>query len=321
MSTKDNKHSQAPSEVTDIDVMTWGGIGDILLLTPALRALKQKHQTSRLRVFCSQASHFQVLEHNPHIDVLRIYQGGWNLTALGRPVVFYRWLRHQVMGPRRRDRRRFYLPQYGNLQPTLLRNRHATELIGELLGVEVRDRTLEVFLTQSEEAKGKAIATRYKNPIAMHITSTCCENQNWRAENWDALVARNPQYTFLQLGLKDETAVRGTVDLRGTLTLRESFAVLKFADAFVGVVSSMAHATNALGTKGVVLFGPSAPEVWAHPNNITLTKNLRCAPCVDYLVGVECPYGAPCLSEITIEEVECALRKHTRAVAPSTLHV
>jgi hypothetical protein len=80
------------------------------------------------------------------------------------------------------------------------------------------------------------------------------------------------------------------VDLRGETSVRESVALLRHALAFVGVVSFLAHATNATGTPAVVLFGPSAPNVWAHPNQMVINKSLRCAPCIDTLAGHPCPY-------------------------------
>jgi hypothetical protein len=39
-----------------------------------------------------------------------------------------------------------------------------------------------------------------------------------------------------------------------------------------------------------------------------ISKGLRCAPCIDTLGGNPCPYGAPCLGDITVAEVGEALR-------------
>jgi ADP-heptose:LPS heptosyltransferase len=84
--------------------------------------------------------------------------------------------------------------------------------------------------------------------------------------------------------------------------------LLRHVLAFVGVVSFLAHATNATGTPAVVLFGPSAPNVWAHRNQLVINKSVRCALCIDTLAGHPCPYGAPCLGDISVAEVGEALR-------------
>lgn len=207
----------------------------------------------------------------------------------------------------------FYLPAYGRFHPSLLINRHATEIIAEMLDVSLIDRKLQVALTNSEENGGKAIVEQYNNPVAIHVTGRCCESKNWPTQKWEELVKRNSQYTFLQLGLPEEVQIRGAIDLRGKTTIREAIALLKYVKGFVGVDSSIAHAANAVDTTGVVLFGPSTPEVWAHSNVKVITKRLRCAPCVDFLVGTKCPYGAPCLADISVEEVELALREQIAA--------
>jgi hypothetical protein len=44
------------------------------------------------------------------------------------------------------------------------------------------------------------------------------------------------------------------------------------------------------------------------PNQMVINKSLRCAPCIDTLAGHPCPYGAPCLCDISVAEVGEALR-------------
>jgi ADP-heptose:LPS heptosyltransferase len=210
------------------------------------------------------------------------------------------------------------MPMYSQCIPMLSRV-HVTEIIGQMLNVPVDDRRLVIALTPEEDARARSILAPYRNPVIIHITSKCSANQNWPMWRWEAFVKENAGYTFVQVGLADEQAVPGAIDLRGNTTLRESVALLKHAKSFVGVVSFLSHATSATGTRGVVLFGPSAPEVWGHSNNRNLTRHLRCAPCVDTLKGAPCPYGAPCLSDITVEEVSEALRQQAGDAAAPTV--
>lgn len=294
-----------------IRILPWGGIGDALLVTPALRALRGKFPEAKIQVFCGHRAHIDVFTGNPNINVLKLVPGLSYRSWLTRyPLLFPRVLVDRLLlypGYRGSWRRSFRVPAYGLFQPAITCNRHACELVGELLGVEVTNKTLEVFLDQAEEKAGKEICSRYRNPVVIHVTSQCCESQNWPLLNWNRLVERNSQYTFLQVGLKSEARVDAAVDLRGTLSLRECFAVIKHAKGFVGVVSSMAHASNAVGTPGVVLFGPSAPSVWSHSNIREVSQYIRCAPCIDYVVGTTCPYGAPCIAGISVTAVENAL--------------
>jgi ADP-heptose:LPS heptosyltransferase len=292
-----------------IRILAVGGIGDVLMLTPALRALKQANPRAFVKVFCLGRPQYEVLLFNPHVDRVKLVSGGAAVAWLrAAPLDFARLCLDHLTEPDTAERH-FSTSNYGVFHPSILRGRHATEIIGETIGVKVTDRTIEVHLTETEEEKAKAIVRGYKYPVALHITSDCSENQNWALEKWRKLVLRNSRYNFIQLGLPNESRVEGALDLRGHLSIRESIAVLKHSRGFVGVVSALSQAANAVATPSVVLFGPSTPEVWSHSNHAVVTKRLRCSPCIDDTIGFQCPYGAPCMSDISVEEVEYALRK------------
>lgn len=300
-----------------VKVRTWGGIGDVLLTTPALRELKRRHPRARVKVYCTRRPHVEVLRHNPYVDVLKLSDGRWAEFLAGQAYAARSWAQHIAKRPPTpggvlTSATGVLLPRYAIWAPTLTRM-HASEIIAQMLEVTLRDRRLDIFLTPEEREKATAAIAAYPNPIVIHITSASSDNQNWPVDRWESLVANNPQYTFIQLGLPREARVRSAVDLRGRTSLRESFALIAAAPLFVGVVSSLAHATNATNTPAVVLFGPAPPEVWGHPNQRIVTRQLRCAPCIDTLQHHPCPYGKPCLNEITVEDVEAAIAAETQS--------
>jgi ADP-heptose:LPS heptosyltransferase len=275
-----------------VRIVACGALGDALLTTPSFRALKQQGPSPRIVVYCTTASQYELYRRNPHID---------RLVPPGRLNRCERWARTVAL------RTRFRYDIYGMLMPSMFCAKPATELIAGLLDARLADRRLEMFLSAEEDDAGRRLVASYDVPVVIHVTSRCSSNQHWPIDRWTELVRRNPHLTFVQLGLGDETRVPGAVDLRGKLDVRTAVAVLKHSRSFVGVVSFFAHATNAFDVPGVVLFGPSTPVVWAHPNNRNLNLGLPCAPCIDLLGGRPCPYGAPCLSEITVEQVQDAL--------------
>ena len=280
-----------------ISIRSWGGIGDALLATPAFRALKEQHPGKRLRAYCVTRSHYDVYLHNPYIDALK-------------PPSTLTELRHNAMntlGLRLSAKE----PSYGLLLPALFYRKSAPAIIAEMLGVTLRSEQLIMRLTDKEEHAAQEILAKYHTPVAIHITSHFSSNQHWPLRNWEELVSRNPDITFVQMGLETEPAIRDAVDLRGKLSLRMSLAILKAARSFVGVCSVFSHATNAFGTPGVVLFGPATPVIWGHPNNLNLYKKLPCSPCNDILRADPCPYATPCMRAISVQDVEKALRQQT----------
>jgi ADP-heptose:LPS heptosyltransferase len=177
----------------------------------------------------------------------------------------------------------------------------------EQLGIEVDDPRPNCFLTESEEREGEMIVSKYVNPVAIQITGASSPNKNWPLENWEELVSNNPDYNFIQLGLANEELVKGAVDLRGT-SIRQAFAIVKASKAFVGIDSVFAHAAAAFHIPSVVLFGPETPAVWGYQWNQNLYNPPPCSPCLDVLLKDPCPYGKQCMINITVSQVENALR-------------
>jgi len=284
-----------------IHVLTWGGIGDVILLTPALREIKRSSPESVLIVHAIHKKHRDVLLHNPHIDILRIES---------KPLVdCVRFLRKNGYLPVR-----YRVPSYGEYAPSLwVPPKHATEVIAELFDVQLSHSTPELFLTPTEEEFAKKALEGLKLPIAIHTRSSRI-HKDWPERKWQSLVSRNPHCSFVELGVCGERILDGTVDLPSDMEVRHDFALLKHCRAFVGIESCFAHAAAALGVPGVVLFGSSSPNTWGYPSSLNLSIGLRCSPCIDIIWGNKCPYDVACMNTMTVETVEDSLRRQLALV-------
>lgn len=272
-------------------VIASGGLGDVLLSTPVFKSLKEQYPTCKIIMFCYGKKRY-VFNNNPYVDEIR------NTSFIANPIsytlYYFKWAR-------------FYTYYFGNLSPSLFYNRNAMEIIAEMFEIELNEKKVQIFLSESEEKKAREYMAQYKNPVILHITSRFSKNEEWSLSKWEELVRSMPEYTFIQLGLSDESSVANTVDLRGKTSVREAFALIRYSKSFVGVNSCFSHVTNAFNIPGVVLFGASNPPIWGHSNNINLYKPTPCAPCIDTLLWFECPYGRRCMNNITVEDVKGAL--------------
>jgi len=273
-------------------ILQVGGLGDALLLTPTVRTLKQQYPECKIYVYYKNKPFKEILLHNKYIDRL-LYVNPLRLLTYH---LLWRFNRVSLL-----------YPNYWILFPSLLYQKHAAEIIGEMLEVKIDDPRLDCFLTEDEEREAKKIVAKYPNPVAIHVTANCSSNKNWLTENWEKLVQNNPQYNFLQVGTAHDERIRGAVDLREYIGLRKALAVIKEARAFVGVDSVFAHAAAAFQTPAVVLFGPSTPAVWGHAMSKNLYNPPNCSPCIDVIKDSPCPYGKMCMSDITVSQVELAL--------------
>jgi ADP-heptose:LPS heptosyltransferase len=266
-------------------VEIWGGMGDALLATPAIRALKQRCPDAELRVLCKE-NHVEILEFNPYLNHVS--------TSEDDPLL--------------RDAPAL-TTSYGMFRPSVFVQKHATAIIADMLAVALDDWKLDVTLTRADEEKALNIVAGYRNPISLHVSSSSLRYKDWPLERWEELVRRLPECTFIQLGETRDPGVPSTIDVRGMTTVREAVAVVKHTRCFVGIDSFFNHASIAVGTPGVVLFGPSTPVVWGHAGNTNLYAGVECSPCVDTIDKNPCPFARRCMTAIGVDEVEAAVRR------------
>ncbi|WP_436488021.1 glycosyltransferase family 9 protein [Chitinophaga sp. ARDCPP14] len=288
----------------EIIVVTWGGIGDLMLCTPALKALKEENPHSRIIVYYQHfhPGHKQVLLNNPHIDSLREL----HVTSM------WRYPRHLFVYLFKRKKwikdRKYYHMYLNHVPATWIYEKNYKEVAADVFDVKLSgDRKIQLFFTAAEEQQARERIRHFKNVVFIHTYSKCSVNHLWDIKKWNRLVKELPELTFIQIGMPNEPTVEGAIDWRSKLSLRETLCQLKYATSFVGVESSFAHATNAFNLPGVVLFGDTSPQHWGHENNVNIYKGVACSPCFHYLWGRSCPLGNDCMKLIEVEEVKEAL--------------
>ncbi|MCE3228477.1 MAG: rfaQ 5 [Bacteroidetes bacterium] len=293
-----------------IIIASWGGIGDAMVITPTLRAIKELHPKHKLIVYCNP-NHYPVFKNNPHIDSLRVLGLG---TLLLRPGAFISWIKYLypktfISWLLKPFGQKYILTAFQHIPLTWAYKKSVIEIVPEIFEIELKHKKIEIFLNEQEDRKAREVFAGYKNPILMHIHSRSSSNHHWDMDKWAELVKQLPDYTFIQCGHTDEPYVEGAVDWRGKTELRDAICMLKYATSFVGVDSSFSHATNAFDLPGVVLFGDSTPVIWGHNNNINIYKGIPCSPCYYDLGTRPCLYSNECMKLITVEDVKEAVIK------------
>ena len=129
--------------------------------------------------------------------------------------------------------------------------------------------------------------------------------RSWRHHHADTIiVVRGPAET--QTPAQREL---GIIVADG-LTLPQVAALLHDVPLYLGNDSGISHLAAAVGARGVVVFGPSAPAVWA-PRSARLRILHAPAPCVD------CPASTFCVHRLPVESVVGALEAQTTATSRS----
>jgi ADP-heptose:LPS heptosyltransferase len=288
-------------------IITWGGIGDLMICTPTLRAVRKKYPRHKIIVYCSRVDHMKVLKHNPHVDSVRMLSA-WGMWKYPYHLFSYLFDRSRI---------KYTELAFQYVPPNWYGRTNIKQIAGHIFDLDLQgeDARTELFFTKAEDEKAIRSLAPYRNVIIMHIYSRCSPNHLWATEKWSELVKQLPQYTFVQVGGIDEPKVEGAVDFRGKTTLREAFCLIKHASSFIGVDSIHSHVTNAFKKPGVVLFGDSDPAVWGHDNNINVFKGIPCSPCFYMLWGSRCPYNNECMKLIEVEEVREAVIKQMQVAS------
>ena len=271
-------------------IIAWGRYGDMVMSTALFKEIKEQQPGARIKLYLPRLISRQIFEHNPYIDSIHVIED--------RFLFFFLLSKF----------RKTYHISSGQLIHSIFGDRTTVEIMGEIVGIRLKEKKANIFLTKKEDLDAKTFLAQYKNPICIQ-TATRGVNKFWFKHKWEDLIRQMQDYTFIQLGFSGEEEIEGAVNLLGKTSFRESMALLKHSLSFVGVDSALSHVTNAFDIPGVILFGSTTPKIWGHLNNINLYKSLRCSPCIDVLGYSDCPYNRRCMELITVADVKEALIK------------
>lgn len=151
-----------------------------------------------------------------------------------------------------------------------------------------------------------------KKTVALGVGSTNSRAKRWQAESFAELNDRlqnELKANVILVGAKDESDVSREVFekskikpviLTGETSLDEAVAILSEIDLLVSNDMGLAHVAPAVGTKTLVIFGPTNPKT-TQPigSKIIRREDVECSPCMLR----DCPIDHRCMKWISAREV------------------
>jgi ADP-heptose:LPS heptosyltransferase len=191
--------------------------------------------------------------------------------------------------------------------------RHLTRILGDSLGVDVRDIRPSCTADPAEVDRFRRAWEDLPRPwiVVAREAGDFTRNKDWPNEYWEMLLDRLlTRATIIEVGTarREDRRPRPElryVDLVGSTALPQLIAAIAAADLLVAPETGSMHIAAAVGTPAVVIYGGYIdPVATGYPGHIHLYSPVECAPC---WLHTPCPYGKKCLHQITPDQVEAAV--------------
>ena len=327
----------------DVLVVRFSAIGDILLTTPLLRAIRTRHPGARIAVL-TKAAYAPLLSHNPHVSEVLDVAPDEGMLAIARRIRSVRYthmldlhgslrsraLRRLAPGPWRSYDKR-------TVERTVLittkHDRYREHVpIAERYFEAAKDLEVEPdggppdFFV-SEEADCRAaqhlgtLGLGGERPLVAIAPGAAHETKRWPIEHWIELVRRitaTGADVVVLGGPDDAGAARTIVDaagdnvggVAGLLGLQETGAVIRRAEVLISGDTGVMHMATGVGTPVVALFGPTVRQFGFFPYRspaAVVELELPCRPCSAHGTR-RCPLGHHhCMRRIVPDTVYTAL--------------
>ena len=332
-----------PSALRRILLVTATGLGDTLLATPAIQAVREGFPEARIAVLASRAAR-AVLWNHPGVDEIIAHPGRVDLFYLFQLPRLLRRLRkgrfqavvilhgtdpdsallaylsgapHRIGWAESRLAFLHTLPVKTRVPGVHTVDIHLRKL--EPLGIHAARKPLRLYLSPEEEDWAARFLADHGladgEPIGVHPFGSK-RNKWWparRVVDFCRRILRERKGSVILFGGTREAdaarevsrAVPGIVNVAGKIGVRASAALMARCGLVVSTDSGPMHMAQALGIPTIALFGPDDPSVTGPLREPyrVIQKPLPCVPCR----SKTCHQGTECMHEITAEDVWAAL--------------
>lgn len=319
-------------------MQTGGWIGDMILLTPALRALRKDSPEAYIAMLVNPLV-ADLMERNPYLDEVIVYDkrgknrgirqmrrmaGRLRARQFDTAVILHPTsVRSAVLAftagiPERiganLSGRGPFLTTKTRRQVGIHEVQRYLDIVDPIAGAD-HNRKLEFWGIDGDDEKfAEHILEGHTDRIIGINPCTTWPSKRWPAEMFAALIdhlsRRFDAHIVITGGPGDlplgdeimEHTSSQTLNLMGRTTLWQLGALIKRCDVYITCDSGPMHISSAVDTPTIALFGPTDPARHGPIgiNHIVVKKDVRCSPCYER----ECRYkGHDCMRAIQVEDV------------------
>jgi ADP-heptose:LPS heptosyltransferase len=305
-----------------------GGIGDAVLLIPALSILKENFPCADVDILAERRN-ADIFTLCPAVTRILLYHRASDLAGVFKRsydlvIDTEQWHRLSAVvalctrapvraGFATNERARLFSHPVSYDQD-VYEGSSFLRLVESVIGRPIRSDHTGPFIAIPPDLDGQP------GPTVVISPGASIPEKRWGSERFAELAARLDEQglTVAVVGGKAErkqarvvcsSGHPGVTDLTGRLSLRDVARLLARASVLVTPDSGLLHLASAVGTPTVSLFGASNQTKWA-PRGLhhrSLNAKLPCSPCSSFGYTPPCPIDTECLRRISVDEVLTAI--------------
>jgi heptosyltransferase-2 len=337
-------HSLAPAP--DVLVVRFSASGDILLITPLLRAIRTQYAGARIAVLTKE-QYTPLLSHNPHVSEVLGVAPDEGIRAIARRIRGVRYthlldlhgnlrslaLRRLAPGPwrsyaKRRLERALLITVKRDIPGAVVPVAERYFEAAERLYLEPDGGPPDFFIAEeADRAAGERLSAlglgEGGRPLVAMAPGAAHATKRWPPEHWVELIRRiTPTGADVAvLGGPDDAALAARIselagphvaNLAGSLGLQETGAVIRRAEVLISGDTGVMHMATGVGTPVVALFGPTVRQFGFFPYRSDagiVELDLPCRPCSAH-GSARCPLGHHrCMKQMVPDLVFATLAK------------
>jgi len=315
-------------DLKSILVIRPGGIGDAVLLLPAINTLKTTLPHINIDILCEKRN-AGIFEFSDSVKNIFLYDRDFELFRCLRKrydavIDTEQWHRlsaivaHIIKSPIKigfdtNERRKLftYKIPYNHEDYEVY---SFLNLIKPLINISPQFNPNIPFINIKEVFPSNFLRDNTKKLVAIFPGATVIERK-WGGDKYGMLAKalENRGYNIVILGSnadrkeaeKIKKHAQSSIDLTGKTSLKEVAVVLKYSSLLITADSGIMHIAYGIGTPTVSLFGSGIEKKWAPQgeNHIILNKHLPCSPCTKFGYTPPCPNNFNCMNFISVDEV------------------
>jgi ADP-heptose:LPS heptosyltransferase len=261
----------------EIKVIAAGGLGDCLMLTPFIRHFKLTAGYKHVVVVTHNQAR-DLFNGNPYVDRILTCKDE-DIFFMGMPELGCDiFSPYYVITPTQQNDGQIAIKVDRKHKLNLI-NSPAIAQIARFENIPLKDNNMDVFFSEQDQQWAEALlATLPEKPTILVNPQSPLSEKEYPLKLWQQVINQLAnEFNILQLGEPRLAATRAVSPMP---SIGQSSALFSRLNCVVSIDSFPAHLAHAVGTRAVVLWGPTNPKAYGYNEHINL-RDYHCPPCAN----------------------------------------